>query len=431
MRKNQRQVLNRWCGAARYVYNKALAHHKSTNAKYFNVKKMRDMFVTKDTKIIQGDYDIKKQLHKIKDATERKAKAKEIQETIKAARATRKSTINPNIEEWEAEIPKAIRDGAIRDLNSAIQGNLTKQENGQIKTYDMKFKTKRKDSDSIEIPSSAITVESTGIRIYPTVLTSLLKCGSRTTKKWIRSGRLDKEWNRSYVRLVKRNNRYWLLFPIEKHRVPYSIEVNSKAAIDQGLKNFATCFSEKETAKTLTDKDGINCLRARISSLQSQRARYSTPSTKNKKDPLYDKWTYHIKRLNKRITNIIDDLHWKTITYLTRSFDKIVLPVFETQKMSGSSKLPKRVRSWCNTWYKIFSHYRFRMRLTEKCEEKYTELFIVTEEYTSQTCGICGELNKCLRGSRVYNCSRCYQKYDRDINGARNILIKHLYRCPV
>jgi transposase len=50
---------------------------------------------------------------------------------------------------------------------------------------------------------------------------------------------------------------------------------------------------------------------------------------------------------------------------------------------------------------------------------------ICTEEYTSKTCGRCGELNN-VGKSEIYRCSKCLLVIDRDINGARNILIKNI-----
>ena len=48
---------------------------------------------------------------------------------------------------------------------------------------------------------------------------------------------------------------------------------------------------------------------------------------------------------------------------------------------------------------------------------------LCTEEYTSQTCGHCGKTKK-MGGLEVYHCDSCQIKIDRDVNGARNILLK-------
>ena len=48
------------------------------------------------------------------------------------------------------------------------------------------------------------------------------------------------------------------------------------------------------------------------------------------------------------------------------------------------------------------------------------------EEYTSQTCGRCGQLNKELGKEKQFRCPGCGLNTDRDFNGSRNVLLKQL-----
>ena len=70
-------------------------------------------------------------------------------------------------------------------------------------------------------------------------------------------------------------------------------------------------------------------------------------------------------------------------------------------------------------------HYQFQQRLKSKCEVRGCRMEICTEEYTSKTCGRCGELND-VKALDVYSCNKCKLVIDRDVNGARNIYIKVL-----
>ena len=73
------------------------------------------------------------------------------------------------------------------------------------------------------------------------------------------------------------------------------------------------------------------------------------------------------------------------------------------------------------------SHYRFKQYLMSKVREyPGVKVLIVTEEFTSKTCGRCGVENNKLGSSKVFKCGECDLKIDRDHNGARNILIKTL-----
>ena len=72
----------------------------------------------------------------------------------------------------------------------------------------------------------------------------------------------------------------------------------------------------------------------------------------------------------------------------------------------------------------IVSHFTFSHILENKCNEFGKKLYYVDESYTSKTCGSCGSIYD-VKLSRVYSCNMCLQQYDRDMNAARNILIKN------
>jgi transposase len=72
------------------------------------------------------------------------------------------------------------------------------------------------------------------------------------------------------------------------------------------------------------------------------------------------------------------------------------------------------------------SLFKFKQRLQYKCLRNnigYTE---VDEAYTSKTCTGCSYFNKNLGKRKIFNCAICKLIIDRDINGARNILLKHM-----
>jgi transposase len=155
----------------------------------------------------------------------------------------------------------------------------------------------------------------------------------------------------------------------------------------------------------------------------------------------------------KKIKNIIKELHNQTAYYLCNNYDKILLPKFETQKMIVNKKsykeyklafinegetledkkykaklLIKKSRLNKNVKYMLgcLSHYSFRQHLQNKCLEYGCQLSIVTEEYTSKTCTVCGTMSE-KYNNRIKHCENCNYNIDRDINGARNIMIKNLH----
>jgi transposase len=90
--------------------------------------------------------------------------------------------------------------------------------------------------------------------------------------------------------------------------------------------------------------------------------------------------------------------------------------------LSKKNGLIKKTKQYCLA----LSNYTFKQRLIAKAEEFNCIVNIVDESYTSKTCGNCGEINNNLGKLKKFNCNECAYVSDRDINGARNILIKYL-----
>ena len=72
------------------------------------------------------------------------------------------------------------------------------------------------------------------------------------------------------------------------------------------------------------------------------------------------------------------------------------------------------------------SHYEFKERLKSTAKYYGRKVYECGEAYTSKTCGNCGEIDDDLNGKKIYKCRNCKIKLDRDINGARNILLRQL-----
>lgn len=127
------------------------------------------------------------------------------------------------------------------------------------------------------------------------------------------------------------------------------------------------------------------------------------------------------KVLWRKIKNRVNELHWKTISYLIKHYDKIVIPDF---RISGMVRQKKLTRMTKRLLY-MFSFHAFLTKLKFKCKNTNTKLYIVGEEYTSKTCTRCGKINH-VGSSCIYRCEDCKLVIDRDVNGSRNIMIKNM-----
>ena len=102
------------------------------------------------------------------------------------------------------------------------------------------------------------------------------------------------------------------------------------------------------------------------------------------------KYKKAMNRKHYKINNIQDELHYKICLYLCRNYDRIMVTDFSSKKVSKKegnlNQMSKRIL------HKL-SHYRFRQRIQNKCQEYDCKYLEVSEDYTSKTCGLCGEIN--------------------------------------
>lgn len=122
----------------------------------------------------------------------------------------------------------------------------------------------------------------------------------------------------------------------------------------------------------------------------------------------------------KKLEQLKNELHNKAIKYLVSNYGRIIIPNLEIQEMSMKFN-SKLARSLYN-----LSYGKMMMKLKEKSEEYNVNLIVRPEYYTSKTCTRCGNIKQGLKLSdRIYECERCKLVIDRDINAARNIMLRN------
>ena len=105
-------------------------------------------------------------------------------------------------------------------------------------------------------------------------------------------------------------------------------------------------------------------------------------------------------------------------------FDVIILPRFETKRMTSKKKRKLRKRTVKEMLQ--LSFFKFEQTLKWMCQ-KYGKTFIsTTEEYTSKTRSWDGVINYSLGSSKFIHDGNVI--VDRDINGARGIFLRTLTR---
>ncbi|RHZ86258.1 hypothetical protein Glove_53g6 [Diversispora epigaea] len=119
-----------------------------------------------------------------------------------------------------------------------------------------------------------------------------------------------------------------------------------------------------------------------------------------------------ISRIFRRIKNLRNELHKKTVNYLVKNYDVVIIPKFNVSNMVRqemrkiNSKTVWRILTW--------SHYSFRQWLKHKAKEIGMKM---NSAY--------GNIQN-IGGRKVYKCKGCDVVMDRNVNGSRGIFLHAL-----
>jgi putative transposase len=367
---NQRKIIDDWLESYRIMYNKTLNLIKK---RYFDGKKTIINFRKLRTKYLK-DY---------------------------------KETIRDFYKDKNTIAKSHHLDYAIKLVCSNYKSAFTNYKNGNIQHFRMRYWKHTRSIKTMDIESC---------------------CFSKTGFCYDVFGKIDAFYKNKVFDLstVKKNcklsynsfeDRYYLFVPIEvKQANPdykYRDKYNDKViACDPGVRKFMTCISENKAIKI--GEKCANRIQKYLEIIDKRNNMTIPRKIKKKNEKLY----------NKKISNLVDELHWTTIKYMTENYNNILIGDMSVKgivnnKTSNISPMTKRLA------YKL-RFYQFRQRLTYKCVLNKIPLKVINEWYTSKACSKCGNLKNNLEGAKKYECRKCGVVMDRDINGARGILIKAL-----
>lgn len=300
--------------------------------------------------------------------------------------------------DYVKEVPYQIKKMAVKECRTSLTTN-KKKTKLTGKPFNQKFKSKKESTQSCYIPKTA--VKSTGI--YHTIAGKL----KIKEKSWFENQTIQD------CRLLLDNGRWYILIP-KQFKAVNNFNQEGIVAIDPGVRTFATYFSSNGYFGSIGCKafDKLLRLYFKVDKLTSK---IKLESSKTKRSNL--KRTLQTTR--NRIRNLVDELHWKTISFFTRNFKVIIFPPFSVKDMVGKKgrKLKKVVvRAMLGLRF-----FEFKQRLENKCKEYNISFIENSEAYTSRTNSFTGELmNIGSKESFIYDGI----KINRDVNGARNILLR-------
>lgn len=416
LNKIQKQILLKWFESARLVYNAAVY--------YFRNNKLCSFFTARrEIKKILPDY--------IKDFNEK------------------------------YYVPCLIIDNAINDVCKAYKSTIALLKKGEITHFKLRYKKYTKDKQSIVLEKTTFNKDINCFypsnfkknildlkfkkvekiinsfngdskifynKFYNNVLEKTkktIKCDLKTSSSILQEN-IKCDSRLSYNRL---NNTFILHVP-EERIIAKNIKKDNICSIDPGNKTFLTIYDPEGKVVKIYNRDEPQKFNLKKNILKRKEihkylnSNYTNNLINSNKEE-YKKSKAKIKkyynRLTLRIQNMIKELHYKSANYLCSNYSKILLGKLSIQNItSKDGKLCSNEKLFS---YAI-SHDKFRTILKQKALKYGSTVHIVCEGNTSKTCGACG-LVKEIKNKRIYKCENCKTVIDRDVNGARNILIKH------
>jgi len=316
---------------------------------------------------------------------------------------------------WLKEIPYDTRQLAIKDFCTAYKAAISNFKANNIDHFKFTYKNKKKPSQIFHIDKNAIN---SSLNLFRRRKIGKLRTRKRM-KKWITKNIKNIECDCKIIRY--KPNQYYLLLT-KKQTFKIKKANFNIVSLDPGVRTFQTFYSPDG----ISGKLGDNIIKDRLENNYNKIDKFTSLTTKVKgKTKANIRKRIFLSRT--KVKNIVSDMHWKVCKFLCENFQTIITTNFKIKQMTKKSTRNINNRS-CRDMYSL-SHYLFSERLKYSCKKYDRNLIVASEEYTSKTCGSCGTIDSKLGSNKFYNCKTCGLKIDRDINGARNILLKTLTEC--
>ncbi|GET42811.1 RNA-guided endonuclease InsQ/TnpB family protein [Microseira wollei] len=190
-------------------------------------------------------------------------------------------------------------------------------------------------------------------------------------------------------------------YEIEPEVTPKSREF---VGVDLGVKQLATLSS----GVVIANPQALRKARSSLGRLQRQLRR------KHKGSKRYHRQKLRLATADQRVKNIRLDATHKATTYICKNHAVVAIEDLNVSGMMANHKLAGAVAD--------ANFYEFRRQIEYKAQRYGSKLVLVSRWYPStQLCSNCGEQQPMSLSARVYECSACGFRIDRDFNASVNL----------
>ena len=225
--------------------------------------------------------------------------------------------------------------------------------------------------------------------------------------------------------IVKEADGYYISFLTDYDEISRVKNGKHALGIDLGVK---ISIATSDSVAFNLDIKKIKLLEKKKKVLQRKLAEKTVKSNN------WSKLLKKINRLDRRITYIRNDFHWKTAREIAKNHGLIAVEDLKIKNMSKSAKGTldepgKNVaaKSGLNKAILDQAWGRFTLKLEWMAKKFGSEVVYVNPKFSSQTCSKCEHKDGKNRQSRnVFACRACGHSENADFNAAKNLLARGL-----